>query len=110
MAPSQQDSWRNEVDPDDDTDFAAKPPMGFVVTFLAGLHVLCCGLPLLLLSGVSLATIFPSWPVIGGIIAVLGFAGFVWYLRNGCATCSNHSKRCRKLSPPDPLSACRRIP
>lgn len=86
---------RNEVDPSDTTDFGAKPPMGLTITLLAALHVLCCGLPLLLLSGVSLATIFPSWPVIGAVVAVLGIVGFVWYLRKGCATCPGNSMRCR---------------
>ena len=55
--------------------------MGFAVTLIAGLHVLCCGLPLLMLSGVSLATIFPSWPLVGGALAFLGLLGFIWYSR-----------------------------
>lgn len=84
----------NEVDPTDETDFAAKPPMGTVIALLSVFHFLCCGIPLLLLSGVSLATIFPSWPVIGGGIAMLGIVGFVWYLRKGCATCPGNPKRC----------------
>ncbi|MDP9414437.1 MAG: hypothetical protein M3Q08_10195 [Pseudomonadota bacterium] len=86
---------RNEVEPSDNTDYGAKPPMGATIALLSALHVLCCGLPLLLLSGVSLATIFPSWPVIGAILAVLGVVGFVWYLRKGCATCPGNPKRCR---------------
>lgn len=86
---------RNEVDAADPTDFEARPPMGFVFVALTALHVLCCGLPLLLLSGVSLATIFPSWPVIGVVLAMLGVVGFVWYLRKGCASCPGNPKRCR---------------
>lgn len=90
---------RNEVDATDNTDHAAEAPMGLAVTLIAGLHVLCCGLPLLLLSGVSLATIVPSWPVLGATLALLGIVGFVWYLRKGCATCSGNPKRCRKHRP-----------
>lgn len=72
---------RNEVEVTDNTDHAAEAPMGFAVTLIAGLHVLCCGLPLLMLSGVSLATIFPSWPLVGGALAFLGLLGFIWYSR-----------------------------
>lgn len=42
----------NEVDPSDRTDFGASPPMATTIALLSVLHVLCCGLPLLLLSGV----------------------------------------------------------
>lgn len=83
---------RNEVGADDKTDFGAKPPMGLVILLLSGFHVLCCGLPLLLVSGVSLATVFPSWPVIGGLLAVLGLIGFLWYVRKGCATCPGNPR------------------
>ena len=89
------DPLRNEVDPSDQTDHGAKPPMAFTIAALAGLHLLCCGLPLLLLSGVSLATIVPRSPIIGAIFAVLGLAGFVWYLKKGCATCPGKSSQCR---------------
>ncbi len=44
---------------------AAKTEMGPTVALLAVLHLLCCGLPLLLLSGVSMAFLRPTWPVIG---------------------------------------------
>lgn len=84
---------RNEVEVTDETDHAAAAPMGVVVAFLAGLHALCCGLPLLLLSGVSLATILPSWPVIGVMLALLGIVGVTRHLRNGCATCPAILKR-----------------
>ena len=90
---------RNEVDATDNTDHAAEAPMGFAVMLIAGLHVLCCGLSLLLLSGVSLATILPSWPVLGGALALVGLVGFVWYLRNGCTTCPSDPKHCRNQLP-----------
>jgi hypothetical protein len=65
---------------------------GAIAAF-AALHLICCGLPLLLLSGVSLAFIAPYWPVLAGVVAVLGAIGFVWYLRRGCATCSRNEGR-----------------
>jgi hypothetical protein len=65
-------------------------------TFLvfATLHFVCCGLPLLLFSGVSLAFLAPYWPVAAGIFAMLGGIGFVWYIRRGCATCPRNEGRC----------------
>ena len=78
---------RNEVEEADQTDHAAKPPMGFIVTLIAGLHVLCCGLLLPLLAGVSLASLLPARPAIGAIAALLGLVGFVWIVRKGRATC-----------------------
>lgn len=63
------------------------PPRRGPFLLFALLHLVCCGLPLLLLSGVSASFIFPAWPVIGGVLAALGVIGFVWYLRRGCATC-----------------------
>lgn len=68
---------------------------GRLVAGFAILHLICCGLPLLLLSGVSLATIVPSWPVIGGVLVLLGIAGFAWYLKRGCATCPRNEGRCQ---------------
>lgn len=59
--------------------------IGFIV--LAALHVLCCGLPLLLLSGVSFKFLLPTWPIAGGVLMVLGIVGFAWYTKRGCATC-----------------------
>jgi uncharacterized membrane protein YqjE len=53
----------------------------------AGLHLLCCGIPLLLLTGVSFTFVWPTWPVIGSVLMVLGIIGFVWYIKRGCATC-----------------------
>lgn len=58
------------------------------------LHLLCCGLPLLLLSGLSLSFLIPTWPVIGIAVAVLGVVGFIWYLKRGCATCPRNEGRC----------------
>lgn len=86
---------RNEVEEADQTDHATAAPMGVVVAFLAGLHALCCGLPLLLLSGVSLAAILPSWPGIGVMLALLGIVGVTRHLRKGCATCPASPKRQR---------------
>ena len=53
----------------------------------AGLHLLCCGIPLLLLAGVSFSFVWPTWPVIGGVLMALGVGGFIWYMKRGCATC-----------------------
>ncbi len=64
------------------------------VAVFAIAHLLCCGLPLLLLSGVSLSFLFPSWPIIGALLAVLGAIGFAWYLKRGCATCPQNEGRC----------------
>ena len=38
---------------------------GLVAAF-AVLHLLCCGVPLMVLSGVSLGVLFPKWPVAAG--------------------------------------------
>jgi hypothetical protein len=64
------------------------------IAIFAVLHLLCCGIPLLLLSGVSLAFLAPSWPVAGAVLAILGVVGFVWYLKRGCATCPRNEGRC----------------
>lgn len=60
----------------------------------AALHFVCCGLPLLLLSGVSLAFLAPLWPVAAGVLAVVGVVGFAWYLKRGCATCPRNEGQC----------------
>lgn len=67
---------------------------GLVVIF-ALLHLLCCGLPLLLLSGISIGFLAPRWPFLGGAVAVIGLIGFIWYLKRGCATCPRNEGRCR---------------
>ncbi|MDT7531206.1 hypothetical protein OVY29_21305 [Sphingopyxis sp. SE2] len=82
--------------------------MGFAVGLIAGLHVLCCGLPLLLLSGVSLATLLPRWPLIAVVLAALGLVGFVWYLRKGCATCPG-PRHCRLNGGQHPPQAKERV-
>lgn len=64
------------------------------IALFAGLHLLCCGIPLLLLSGVSLAFLVPDWPATGAIIAVIGVVGFIWYLKRGCPTCPRNEGRC----------------
>lgn len=63
-------------------------------TLLAVLHFVCCGVPLLLLSGVSLAFLAPLWPIAAGVLAVLGVVGFAWYLKRGCATCPRNEGSC----------------
>jgi hypothetical protein len=61
----------------------------------AGLHLLCCGIPLLLLTGISFTFVWPSWPVIGSVLMLLGITGFAWYMKLGWATCSrNQGKSC----------------
>ncbi len=58
------------------------------IALAGGPHLVCCGLPLLLLSGGSLAFLIPSWPVATGIIAALGVIGLGWHLRlRSCITC-----------------------
>lgn len=76
---------RNEVEATDRIDHSAKAPMGFAVTLVAGLHVLCCGLLLPLLFGLSVAAVFDSWPAIGAIVALLASAGLVWHVRKKAA-------------------------
>lgn len=71
-----------------------RPPTG-LIPVLALLHFVCCGLPLLLLSGFSLAFLAPYWPWAAGVLAVVGVIGFGWYLKRGCATCpGNDQGRC----------------
>lgn len=86
---------RNEVEPSDLTDHSADAPLALPIVALSALHVLCCGLLPLLLSGVSIASIFPFSPMIGGFLALLGLAGFVWYRKKRGAACSVSSERCR---------------
>ncbi len=79
-------SKRANVQIHDETGGRTSAPGGTVLVF-AALHILCCGVPLLLLSGVSLAFLVPLWPVAGAILAVVGVIGFAWYLKRSCATC-----------------------
>jgi uncharacterized membrane protein YqjE len=59
----------------------------------AFLHLLCCGIPLLLLAGISFTFVWPTWPVIGSVLMVLGIVGFIWYMKRGCATCPRNEGR-----------------
>lgn len=59
----------NEVEPNDTTDFAARPPLALTIGALSVLHFLCCGIPLLLAAGVPLATVLP-WEYVGGAVVV----------------------------------------
>jgi hypothetical protein len=47
----------------------------------AVLVFLCCAPPLLWFSGISLATLWNRWPVLGGALAVVGLIGLIWNLR-----------------------------
>lgn len=68
----------NEIPPGDQTDYFAKPPMTTVIGALALFHLVCCGLPLLLLSGVvSFPDPFPA----GARAACLHPRGFCVLLR-----------------------------
>jgi hypothetical protein len=71
-----------------------RPEGSWVVMCCILLHLLCCGVPLLVLSGVSLGLLFPRWPVIAVVLAVAGVVGFVWHLKRGCATCPRDERRC----------------
>ncbi len=53
----------------------------------AVLHLICCGLPLLLLSGVSLAFVSSASFVLGSLLLVLSVVGLIWYIKRGCAAC-----------------------
>lgn len=86
---------RNEVNADDQTDFTASPPMVTTIGALGLLHGLCCGILVLLLSGVSLATVASSLSAPGLGLALLGGVGFVWSRRKRCTT-SARPKRCHK--------------
>lgn len=77
---------RENVQSHDKSNFRTPAPGGTALVF-AALHIICCGVLLLLLSGVSLAFLVPLWPVAGAILAVVGVIGFAWYLKRGCATC-----------------------
>lgn len=86
----------NEISPDDQTDFAAKPPMAAIIGVLALFHFVCCGLPLLLLSSVSLAFVIPSPPVLGLLVfALVAFASY----RTRARACTR-SDRCTARQAP----------
>lgn len=56
-----------------------------IFILFAALHVIRCGLPLLLLSGVSFHFLLPTWPIVGGVLVLLGMVGFALYTRRGCS-------------------------
>jgi len=64
-----------------------KKNMTFGFVAFAGLHLLCCGIPLLLFAGVSFSFVSSVWPVAGALLFALGIIGFVWYLKRGCTAC-----------------------
>lgn len=64
------------------------------IWLVAGAHMLCCGLPLLILSGLSIFAFFKNNPAISIGLAVMGVIGFIWYLKRGCATCPRNEGRC----------------
>ena len=77
--------------------------MALTIIVLGALHALCCGLPLLLLSGVSLTAILPTSPISGVILAVLGLVGLGWHLQKGCAKRPGTAMQCgqgRDATPP----------
>jgi hypothetical protein len=58
-----------------------------MIILFAVLHIICCGISLLLLAGVSFTVVWPTWPAVGGVLTLLGIVGFIWYIKHGCATC-----------------------
>lgn len=66
---------------------------GLLAVF-AVLHLLCCGVPLLVLTGISLGVLLPKWPVAAVVLAVVGTIGFIWYVKRGWATCPRNEGRC----------------
>ncbi len=64
------------------------------VLLFAALHLLCCGIPLLILSGISLAFLKDRWPVVAIVLAAVGVVGFIWFLKRGCSTCPRNEGRC----------------
>ncbi len=64
------------------TDRTSDKATGMVLVMV--LHLICCGLPLFLLSGGSLAFLAPSWPIATGI-TVLGVVGLGWHLHRRVA-------------------------
>lgn len=95
-----QRSSGNEVEPGDTTDFAAKPPMGTVIALLSGFHFICCGIPIMVASGVSLSSLVPPSSSVGGLVALTASAGLIWHLRRRCASCVPTSEGA--ASGPDP--------
>lgn len=85
MSPERRPAEQEETPLTPDENYSCGRGTAFVL--MAALHFVCCGLPLLLLSGVSLAVLAPYWPIAAGLLAVVGVIGFVWYVGRGCASC-----------------------
>ena len=65
-----------------------------VFALFVSVHSLCCAIPALVLSGVSLAFLAPVFPILGGTLAVLGLIGLAWYLKGrGAASPANEASR-----------------
>ena len=75
----------NEIPPGDQTDYSAKSPMATVIGVLALFQLVCCGLPLMLLLGVSLAFLIPSPPVLGLLVIFIVAFAFYRVRARGCA-------------------------
>ena len=75
-------------------EYTSKEGVGKGVWLFAIAHMLCCGVPLLILSGVSIFTLLKTHVIISISLALLGIIGFIWYLKRGCATCSRNEGRC----------------
>lgn len=67
------------------------------VAFVA-LHLVCCGVPFLILSGVSVSLLLPHWPLAAAIVAVVCLIGFAWHVRRGCSACATGSSESRSAS------------
>lgn len=50
---------------------------------LAAVLLLCCAIPFLLASGVSIVFIKPYWPLAGSALAIAGAVAFIWYVIRG---------------------------
>ena len=90
---------RNEVEATDSTDHSANAPMGSVIFLIAALHVLCCGLLLPLLTGLSAAAIFSSWPAIGAMLALLAGVMLIRHFSKSRISRSDPSDRARLKQP-----------
>ena len=75
----------NEILPGDPTGYSAPPPIATVIGVLALFHLVCCGLALLLLSGVSLAALYPSPQVLGLLAFTLVAFAFNCIRARSCA-------------------------
>ncbi len=76
------------------TDHPQRNREGSGFWLFAALHLLCCGIPLLILSGLSFTTLWERGPYLAGVLTAVGVVGFVWYLKRGCATCPRNEGRC----------------